>query len=450
MSEECKVAVVGAGISGLCAAHLLSRRLGSEAILVLEASGYAGGTMRTERFDGFQCDWGPNGFLDKEPRTLEWVEELGMADRAVKAAEASAHRFILKNDRLVEIQAPPKFFFTPLLSPLGRARLLREPFVKAKRDNTPESIWDFAARRIGAEAADTLVGTMVSGVFGGDAKQLSLQHCFPRMAEMEREHGSLVRAMFARRGKGGGPSGPGGTLTSFDTGIGALAERAAETLGGQLRLGNAIAEIEKVGAGYRLKSQTGEQVRAESVVLALPAHAGAVLSRKLDSGLSKALDAIPYAPIAVVCTAYRREKVAHDLNGFGFLVPRNQKKRTLGCLWTSTLFPRSVPEGWVLLRTLYGGYTDPGAARLEDKELLELLGREVHPLLGIEREPEMHRIFRHERGIPQYMLNHGDILDQLEAAETRNPGLVLAGNAYRGVGLNDCVLSAHRAVERLC
>jgi oxygen-dependent protoporphyrinogen oxidase len=351
----------------------------------------------------------------------------------------------------MEVKPPPRFLFTPLLSLRGRARLLCEPFVRPKQDDAPETVWDFAARRIGREAADLLVAPMVTGVFGGDARQLSLAHCFPAMAAMEREYGSLVRALLARKrqNRAASPLGPSGVLTSFDEGIGFLSETASRLLTDRIRCRTGALRLARSGAAYRVETNAGTTVEAEAVLVALPAYAASEVTASLDPRLSRALSAIGYADIAVVCTAYRRERVRHDLNGFGFVVPRNQNRRVLGCLWTSSIFPRQTPEGWVLLRTMYGGYTDPAALDLSDTELLEYLEREVHPLLGIDTEPEFVRIFRHRRGIPQYLLHHGKYLRVVETAEAGFPGLLFAGNAYRGVGLNDCVVSAHRAVQRL-
>lgn len=451
MTYETKVVVLGGGVTGMCAAHYLRELLGRENVLVLEPSGVSGGTTRTERVDGYRLDWGPNGFLDRQPLTLKWVDDLGLTDELVRANEAAAKRFILKNGQLVEIKPPPAFLLSPLLSVGGRLRLLREPFVLQKADRSPETIWDFAARRIGPEAADTLVSCMVSGVFGGDAKQLSLEHCFPRMAAMEREFGSLFKALMSKRktNKDASAMGPGGTLTSFREGIGFLPRHVSEQLGARVLHGNGATRITRANAEYCIETTTGDVVNAAHVVVAMPTYAAAKVFTGFDSELTGVLARIPYADIAVVCTGYAREQVGHGVDGFGFLVPRSEGKRALGCLWTSSIFPHEAPEGSVLLRTMVGGATDPDAVRLSDSELLDIVQREIHPLIRISGAPELVRIFRHAPGIPQYLLNHGENLDAIAAAEKRHPGLYFAGNAYRGVGLNDCVVSAVRAVEKL-
>ncbi|GMV93601.1 MAG: protoporphyrinogen oxidase [Candidatus Hydrogenedentota bacterium] len=451
MHYDTKIAILGGGVTGLCAAHYLAERYGRDAVLLLEASDYPGGTTRTDAADGFLLDWGPNGFLDREPLTLQWVDDLGLSDKLVRADESAARRFIMKNDALVEILPPPKFLLTPLLSLPGRARLMCEPLVPGKKDDSPETIWDFAARRIGKEAADTLVGPMVSGVFGGDAKQLSLAHCFPRMAAMERDYGTLFKALLAKKkeNNAASPVGPSGVLTSFEEGIGYLPTQAAEQLNDRALAGTPAKTLSRDGGAYRIACEDGTSVDAQAVVLATPAFAAANIVNDLNTALAKTLDAVAYANIAVVCTAFPREAVGHDLNGFGFLIPRTQGKRILGCLWTSSIFPHQAPEGHVLLRTMIGGYTDPDAVEMSDSDFVDLLRRELYPLLRIEGEPEMLRIFRHRRGIPQYLLHHGETLAVVEAAEATYPGLVFAGNAYRGVGLNDCVVSAHRAVNQV-
>jgi len=451
MSNHADVIVVGAGISGLCAAHQVTRHQGPESVLVLEASTTAGGYARTIIDNGIMWDWGPNGFLDREPLMLRWVDQLGLSDRLIRANEAAARRFILKNDRLVEIQPPPRFLLTSLLSLKGRARLMCEPFIRAKRDDDPESIWDFASRRIGKEAADLLVSAMVLGVFGGDAKKLSLKHCFPRMHEMETRYGGLVKAMLAkkREGKGGGPSGPGGTLTSFDRGVGTLGDAAADLLSERIRFNQKVTSIERREAGYSLTTKSQQRYTCRALIVATPPDAASSLIQAISPAMSGALGRIEAANIAVVGSAYSRSQIKGSVDGFGFLVPPNQNKRILGCIWTSSVFPHTSPDDLVVLRTMVGGYNDPEAVDLDDDAFVELLKRELHPVMQISGEPQHLNIFRHRQAIPQYLENHQEMLDILDAGEADLPNFALAGAGYRGVSLNDCVVSAYRAVERI-
>jgi protoporphyrinogen/coproporphyrinogen III oxidase len=452
MKREKQVIVIGGGITGLCAAYYLAKKLGRENVILLEAENRVGGTTRSDVVDGYACDWGPNGFLDREPATLEWISELGLSNALIRAEKSAKHRFIYTKGRVTEAVGPPKFFFSPMLSVKGRLRLMCEPLIPGKHDHTGESIWKFAARRIGKEAADTLVGPMVTGIFGGDARVLSLEHCFPRMAATEREYGSLTKALIAKKlqKKAVSPTGPSGTLTSFKEGIGRLAVEAANALGEVVRTGVRVANISRLNEGlYAVATANGSVFHARAVVVAAPAYAAAEFCRELDASVSKVLAAIEYANITVVCTGYKAQDVQGERNGFGFLVPRQEGLRILGCLWTSSFFPEQAPAGRVLLRTMIGGYTDPEAIRLSDEELLDLVLRELHPIMKISSQPEYTRILRWPRGIPQYLLGHGEILRKLDAAEERHPGLAFAGNAYRGVGLNDCVLSALRASNQV-
>jgi len=450
MTEPLKTLIIGGGISGLCAAFYAMKRNGANKTLLLEAGDSLGGTASTESIDGFTFEKGPNGFLDKEPKTLQWVKDLGLDSELIRANTLAAKRFIFRNGALHELQPPPAFLFSKVLSLQGRLRLMGEPFIPQRVSDEEESIWDFAARRIGAEAADTLVAPMVSGIYGGDARQLDLASCFPKMAAMEAEHGGLCRAMLAKKkakGSGGGTAmGPGGTLTSFKGGMATLVNRAAERLGDRARVSMPVGLIQKHENGYEVHGANGERFLAESVIVAAPAYAAAGMVRDFDAPLADALAAIPYASMSVICTVYERASVGHNLNGFGFLIPRTQGKRILGCIWTSTLFPGRAPEGKILLRTMIGGASDPDAVKLDDGAMLDVIRQELFPILDIKSDPVLHRIFRWEKAIPQYTFGHHARVRAIEAAEDRHPGLRFAGNAYRGVGINDCVVSALKAV----
>ncbi len=451
MSTHYKTLIVGGGITGVCAAYYAMKQEGGENVLLLEAQESLGGTAQTEQVDGFTCERGPNGFLDKEPKTLQWVSDLGLNASMVKANIAAARRFIFRNGRLHELKPPPAFLFGGPLSVQGRLRLCGEPFIPQRVSNEEESIWDFAARRIGAEAADTLVAPMVSGIYGGDAKQLDLASCFPRMAAMEATHGGLFKAMRAKakekKSGGGSAMGPGGTLTSFGGGMATLIGTAATALGNSVRLNCPVARIARGASGYSVSTTGGEEFTADRVIVAAPTHGACHMVRELDSELAGALEAIPYASMAVVCTGYERSAVQRSLDGFGFLVPRTQGKRILGCIWTSTLFPGRAPDDKVLLRTMIGGTADPEAVGESDEALMKILRDELFPILNIKSEPVLQRVYRWEKAIPQYTFGHQDRLRTIESAEGRHPGLCFAGNAYRGVGLNDCVVSALRAVN---
>lgn len=454
-----QVAIIGGGISGLSALHFVRLRFGDACRVILyERESRLGGTIGTDRSDGFVSDWGPNGFLDKVPLTLRMISELG-ADHLLDPADSkSGKRFIYRGGRLHEISPSPiAFLRSPVLSIGGRLRLLREPLVRTPRADDDESVFDFAARRIGREAAETLIIPMVSGIFGGDARELSLKSCFPIMREMEDKHGSLFRALLARKRESGhtvddmsaGPAGPGGRLTSFRNGLNTLVEVFADTYHDDIRTGYVVNRIEKSDRQYRIINDAGESESADAVICAAPAFAAAGLVADLDRSLASLLNEIPYASIAVVSLGFRRQDVGHDLNGFGFLIPRNQGIRILGSIWTSSIFSERSPEGMVQMRTMVGGATDPGAAALSDSELLEIVTGELTPIVRLGGAPAYMRIFRYDRGIPQFVIGHPARLERMERILQDYPGLYFTGNAYEGVGLNDCVLRSEKIVGRL-
>lgn len=451
MATDVKILVIGGGISGLCSAYYLSKYFKPENVLLIEGAARLGGTAYTDRMEGFVCEWGPNGWLDKEPKMKQWLKDLGINDKTITANANAARRFVLRGGKLHEVKPPPGFFFSPLLSMGGRLRLLREPLVGRRKSEQPESVWDFAARRIGPEAADMLVSPMVSGIFAGDAKKLSLEHAFPRMAEMESKYGSLFKALNAisKEKKGVSAMGPSGVLTSFPGGVYTLMEAAGAALGNRVHLNTAATKIEYLDSKFHVQTNSGETYRSEGLVMAIPAVAASRLMAPMDKRQGAALAEIPYAPVLVFCTGFRRADIEHDLNGFGFLAPREQGVRALGCLWTSSIFEHRAPEGYVLLTTMYGGALDPKALDLNDRDLISQFTRDMTALLKIKKQPEFGRIYRHARAIPQYDLNHGERLRTFDYGERQFPGLAYAGNAFRGVGLNDCVVNAHRAVEMM-
>ncbi|MBI1317938.1 MAG: protoporphyrinogen oxidase [Candidatus Hydrogenedens sp.] len=451
MAEEVKILVIGGGISGLCSAYYLSRFYRPQHVMLLEGASRLGGTCYSDRMNGFVCEWGPNGWLDKEPQTKQWLKDLKIDGQTVTANDAASKRFILRNNKLHEIKPPPAFLFTRALSLGGKLRMMQEPLRPRRKSTEPETVWDFAARRLGPEVADYLVTPMISGVFAGDPKKLSVEHAFPMLVEMEQKHGSLFNGMkaMAAEKKKAGPTGMTGKLTSFPNGMGTLIEAAGAALGDRVRLNEGVTRIERRDDRFLVTTAQGKEYRSQGLVLAIPSHAAGRMMADLDRRQGAALAEIPYAPITVFCTGFRREDIEHPLDGFGFLAPRNENVRALGCLWSSSIFPNRAPEGYVLLRTMYGGALDPKSSELSDRDLLNAFTRDMSGLLGIKKQPEFGRIYRHPRGIPQYDLKHGKHLEVLDYGERQFPGLVYAGNAYRGIALNDCVKAAHRTLKRM-
>jgi protoporphyrinogen/coproporphyrinogen III oxidase len=454
-----RVAIVGGGIAGLSLAFALEQQAapGTLAVTVLEAAPRAGGNLRSEQVDGYLCEWGPNGFLDNVPATLALARDLGLERRLLPSHDAARRRFLYRAGRLHQLpEGPVSFFGSPLLSPAGRLRVACEPFAR-RRPEGDETIHAFAARRIGREAADVLIDAMVSGVFGGNARELSLRACFPKMYEMESAHGGLVRALLARRGRkaASGPVGsPLGRLTSFVEGIEELPLALLRALGDRVRTGARVEAVERTGRAsgawaWRLHLAGAEPAEADHVVFASGAAATGRALALLDPSLASVLGEIPSAPLAVVCLGYATATLEHPLDGFGFLVPRGEAVRALGALWDSSIFAGRAPEGRALVRVMLGGATDPDAVDLDDDALAREAGTALRAAMGVRPDPVFTKVVRHRVGIPQYTRGHLDRLALIERGLAGYPGLWVAGNSYRGVAINACVADAASLAARI-
>jgi oxygen-dependent protoporphyrinogen oxidase len=450
------VAIIGAGVAGLSVAHEIRKRAPHVGLIVLEPRERTGGNVRTEICDGYTCEWGAVGFLDNAPATLQLVREVGLEPRLLPSRDSARRRYIYRSGRLHEVPASPLAFLTSsLLSARAKARLLGEPFASGPGDDPDESIASFAARRIGAEAAAVMVDSMVSGIYAGDASALSLRACFPRMREMEQEHGSLFRALLAtrkRRKKGDAIGAPAGRLTSFYRGMTELVEGLTRSLGPIVRTSSPVVDLQPpaTSGGFRIATPD-RRISADAVVLAGPAAGSADLLRGFGLDVSAALRAIPTAPLAVVCLGYDEAQLTAErgpLDGFGFLVPRSEKIRTLGALWETSIFDGRGPTGKALMRVMIGGAHDPHVLDSSDDELLAIVRDDLRQTMSLRIEPEMVRIFRHPRGIPQYTIGHLRRLARIDAELDRYPGLFVAGNSYRGVAINACIAEAGAIADK--
>ncbi len=458
-----KAIVVGGGLSGLATAYFLREKAGTAGIeldvTLLEKENRFGGKIWSIKDQGFVCEWGPNGFLDSKPQTLDLCESLHVSGRLLRSNDNARKRFIFSEGLLHQLpESGAAFFKSKLISWPGKLRLAMEPFISGPQAGIDETLASFGRRRLGPEALEKLISPMVSGIFAGDPETMSVNSCFPRIAELEREYGSLTMAMFRlakkkrkERAEGkvvSGASGPGGILTSFRNGIQELVDILAEDLGaGVVKGGCPVTRISKrANVPYLVQTEEGE-MDADMVILASPSYASADMIRDADPEMGKVLDAIPYAPMVVVCFGYDRERIEHDLCGFGYLITKAEGMNTLGTLWDSSIFENRAPEGKVLLRSMMGGACFPDRINLSDEEVEKRTMEDLRHIMGIKETPSFVRIFRHPRAIPQYTAGHGSRLAAVEEKKRRHPGLYFAGNSYRGIGLNDCVATALKTAE---
>jgi len=447
-----KIVIVGGGISGLSLAYFLLQRERGLEIEVLEAEQRAGGKVWTDRTEGFLCERGVNGFLDNRPRTLELASALGL--EPLRSNDNARRRFIFSEEKLHLLpESPAAFFRSNLLSLKGRLRILWEVFApRGMADD--ESLAEFAIRRLGREAYEKLIDPMASGIYAGDSTRLSLRSCFPRIHELEQTYGSLIRAMMSlqrearKTGRKVG-AGPGGVLTSFHGGMEALIEYLRKALGERIRLGRPVVSLDRRGDTYVIYPEGGGEVEADILVFATPAHATASIFADFHRQISGNLREIPYPAVAVVCLGFRKDRIRHPLDGFGFLVPRREDRKILGTLWDSSIFPDRAPEGHVLLRTMAGGACASHIAMQDDERIVADVLGELKAVMGIKTDPEMVRVYRHEKAIPQYNVGHTRLLEEIDSFVGRCRGLYLTGNSYRGIGLNDCIENSFRLSEQI-
>ena len=450
-----KISIVGAGISGLATAQAILTRKPNAEITIFEAGQRIGGKVWTESSaDGYLCEGGVNGFLDKIPRTLELCQEAGVSP--VRADASAQKRYVFSRGELHKLpEKPPEFLKSRLLSVPGRLRVIYET-IAGGTDNPDETLGQFATRRLGKEAFERLIDPMASGVFAGDASKLSLKSCFPRIHEIEMEYGSLIRGLIKlqmkakREGKKKTPGpGPGGTLTSFANGMSALTDSLAEQLGSRIRVSTAVQDISRNGKRYQLQHENNEVEESDVLILAAPAHAQAHMLQAMDPDLAGLLGEIPYPALSVCCLGYRKSQIGQVPDGFGFLIPSKEQRAILGTIVDSNVFPGRAPEGSILLRSMVGGARTPELALLPDEQLISKVRSDLQDILGLKAEPDFIRIFRHTRAIPQYLVGHAARLKTIDEKLQKHPGLVLTGNAFKGVSLNDCVVNAWKTAQLL-
>jgi len=454
--SQLDVAIIGGGISGLSVLHYLRRKNAGKKIRLFESDSKEGGTIGTDYIDGYSFDHGPNGFLDREPLTLQLCDELGLTNQLERTNEKANKRFILRKGKLREVpMSPPKFLSSDILSLKGKLRLLMEPFSSRPDDTIDESLYDFAKRHMGKEAADYLIQPMVSGIFGGLAERLSLKSCFPIMYEMENEYGSLFKAMIkksrkakAEGKKAGGPGGPGGRLTSLRGGLYGIIERFVELYSDFIQLDTKVKSISRNDTGYLIQFDNNQNVTAQHIVIATPSYIAAQITKQLSESLSESFSKIEYAPIAVICQGYQQSNIRHSLDGFGFLVPQKENLRILGSIWTSSIFAERAPKGYAQFRTMIGGDGDHESLGLSDKELLSQVESDLDSIIGIEGVPEITMIYRWKDGIPQYKIGHSEVMANIEAELAKFENIFITGNAYYGIGLNDCVKQSYAVAQK--
>ena len=436
------VAVIGGGISGLTAAYELQRR--GVSAHVFEAASRPGGVIRTDRFDGWVIDGGPDALLVQKPAAVALCRELGLADRLI-ATQQPRTAYVLREGGLVPLAAGSFLGFpvslaalalSPLFSWGGKLRVAAEIAIP-RGGGRDESIASFVARRFGREAVDYLAEPLLAGIHAGDVDALSIAALFPRLVEAERQSGSVLRAIRALHVK---PSAQ-GAFVSLPGGVGELVETLAATLpSGAMTLSARVTGLSSAD-GYTVHTEQGA-VSARGVIMCTPAYVTAELLRPIDASLATLCEGVTYASTATVAFGYRRSQIGHPLNGTGFVVPRIEGRPLLAATWVTSKWPGRAPADCALLRGFLGGGRDPRRLDASDDELIRIAREELTEILGIEGEPLVTRLYRFPRQSPQYTVGHVDRVAAIDRRVAALPGLFVAGSGFRAIGIPDCIADA--------
>ena len=481
------VAVLGGGIAGLAAAHRLIELDPHGRLTLLEAGPRLGGVLSTVRRDGFEVEQSADNFITTIPWAVNLCARLGLTDQLVQTNPAYRRTFVVRGGRLYRLpdgflmMAPTQMWplaVTPILSPLGKLRAAWEYFIPPRTDDGDESMAGFVRRRLGREAFDRLVEPLVGAVYAADMEKLSVEATLPRFREMEREYGSLIRAMRRQmKDRPKGKSESGARYSMFVTlrdGLSSLVDALTARLPqGSIRLNMPVERIARSGARWRVhlgknapsaagglsrfsSDENGtvpfgsaDVVEFDGLILATPSYVVARLVEGVDAPLAQALGRIEHSGTAIVSLGYERRQIGHPLDGMGAVVPAVENSPILACSFSSQKYPHRAPPGKTLLRVFVGGARRPELAEMPDAELRPLVIEQTAKLLQIRGEPIYCDIAHWPRTMPQYHVGHKDLVAGIEARAAALPHFELAGNAYHGVGVPDCIHGGEQAAERL-
>lgn len=452
-----RVAVIGGGISGLATAHRLIELNSKLNVTVFEQADRTGGVLDTQLRDGFMLEWGADNFITTVPWAVELCRRIGFEDQLIQTDEAHRGAFVVSKGRLRRIpqgfiiMAPSRVWpviTTPILSPLAKMRMAGEYFVRKRKDDSDESLAAFVTRRFGRQTYDRLVQPLIGGIYTGDPSKLSLQSTMPRFRDMEKSHGSLIRAVMsqAKKQPKSDRNSSGGRYSMFVAprdGISSLVQAIVDRLPADgIRVASEITGLERQLDGSWHLTVDAEKQNSEpfdAVVIATPAKSAAQLVADLDADLSRELSEIHHSGCSIVTLAYQRSQVAHPLDGFGFVVPAVENRKILSGSFSSVKYPGRAPDGHVLMRVFIGGALQPELVDLPDEQVTEIAVQELAELLGTRGDPSLVRIARLPASMPQYYVGHRQRVSEIRERAASIGGLFLTGNAYDGVGIPFCI-----------
>lgn len=449
------VAIIGAGITGLTAAFYLKRK--GLTVTVYEAGPRVGGVIQSLRKDGYLAEFGPNTLLETSPKITQLIRDAGLQARRLDPDPQAEARFVVRYKRPIAMPGTPLGFFTTNLFTLkAKFAVLREPFIKPRRDGIEESIGQFVVRRFNREFLDNAIDALVAGIYAGDPEKLSVTHAFPKLKALEDNYGSMIKGQILggrERKKRGEVAKDRAPKFSFDEGLQVLPDTLAIQLGAAVRLNTTVSKLTKTATNWTVHAQTatgGSLDEHDAVIFCgtAPKLAELGVAGVSPTDLS-AFSEIRYPPVASVVLGFRREDVAHDCNGFGMLIPKIEGFKSLGTIFSSALFPNRAPAGHHTLTTYVGGERYPELAVLPQEKLVTLVCEDLKVLLGLRGQPTFQHVVVYPRAIPQYNVGYGRYKDLMTKIETTTPGFFLAGHYRDGVSLSDSIVSGVNVSERV-
>ena len=458
-----RIAIVGGGISGLSAAYYLAKA-GHDCTLI-EARSRLGGVIQTEQADGCVIEGGPDSFIAQKPWAMDLIRELGIEDQVIGSNDHLRKTFVLRGGRLiplpdgVQFMAPTKvmpMITTPLLGLRSKAKMAMEWFRRPAEVSRDRSVAEFVKEHYGSEVNEYLAQPMLAGVYGGSPEKLSVNSVLPRFVELERRYGSvgrgLVRAMSrSQSGKAAGSpnSGPRSLFLSLRGGMQQLTDTLSGQLEGRVRVVTAaVGTIEGRSGAFQLKAG-GDTISADEVVLATRAYQAAKLLQQMDSRLADLLAGIRYTSSVTVNLLYARPPFEHNLEGFGFLIPRAEQRLLTACTWVNTKFPHRATADRAVLRSFLSGREAEQASSSHDAEVADQAHQELSQLMHFRTEPATRRVYRWERAMAQYEVGHQKCIEEVESRLASLPGLHLSGNAFAGIGIPDCIRRSKMVAESI-
>jgi oxygen-dependent protoporphyrinogen oxidase len=454
-----KVVIIGGGISGLSTAYYLAK--GGAASTILESRARLGGVIQTERVEGCTLEAGPDSFLSIKPAALELIADLGLSNDVIGSNDHLRVTFVRKNGRLVPLpdglmmMVPTKILpliTTGLLGWGTKLRMGLEWFRAPKPKPGDESVAEFVEEHYGREAVDYLAEPLLSGIYGGNPSELSVRSVLPRFVELAERYGSLTRGVLAERAKAAQrrtKAAPPPLFRTLKGGLGQVVDAVAEAIQGKTEVRRGRAEtVERAASGFRVKMD-GDWLEADRLVVACEAHSGSALLGAVDARAAELLGMVPYSSSMTVALGFDAADFAKLPEGFGFLVPKKERRRLVACTWVGTKFSYRVPEGKIVARCFLGGMEDAGVLAERDDAIIAAVTAELREIAGITARPRFSRIARWPRSMAQYSVGHGQRVEELEARVAGIRGLYLAGNAYSGIGIPDCIRMGKMAAERI-